>query len=199
MLVSKRKRMRRSELHLLKPLGEYSQLNDGKASRAAFQTPHPRPHPRRRSAASSAHNSPRDLGLNAPDLPIVARPVRCVLPSRPILPSGTSIRSTTVDYLISTYYRHRRPAEIMSLSDSFAIPDISGSDHDEIDSLPSSTSESFSSDEDYDEAQREWETSIQQLELLLTMVLVPFVGKYFGRKFAYWSMDPMGFDARTRI
>ncbi|RYP79444.1 hypothetical protein DL769_002953 [Monosporascus sp. CRB-8-3] len=65
----------------------------------------------------------------------------------------------------------------MSLSDSFAIPDISGSDHDEIDSLPSSsTSESFSSDEDYDEAQREWETSIQQLELLLTMVLVPFAG-----------------------
>ncbi|KAI1851061.1 hypothetical protein JX266_003726 [Neoarthrinium moseri] len=75
----------------------------------------------------------------------------------------------------------------MSLSDSFAMPDASVSDNDDIDSLPSSTTDSFSSeDEDYD-AQREWERSLEQLQLLLTMILVPFAGKYFGRKFAYWS------------
>jgi len=28
---------------------------------------------------------------------------------------------------------------------------------------------------------------LQQLELLLTMVVVPYVGKYFGRKCAYWG------------
>lgn len=28
---------------------------------------------------------------------------------------------------------------------------------------------------------------MQQLELLLTMVLVPYLGKYFGRKCAYWG------------
>lgn len=75
----------------------------------------------------------------------------------------------------------------MSLSDSFAIPDVSGSDNDDLDSLPSTSTESFDSDEDYADAQREWEASIQQLELLLTMIIIPFAGKYFGRKFAYWS------------
>ncbi|KAH9906677.1 hypothetical protein F4778DRAFT_590848 [Xylariomycetidae sp. FL2044] len=75
----------------------------------------------------------------------------------------------------------------MSLSDSFAIPDLpSSDDQDDIDSLPSSSTESFASDDDYD-AQKEWEQSLEQLQLLLTMILVPFAGKYFGRKFAYWS------------
>ncbi|KAI8633847.1 hypothetical protein F5Y19DRAFT_415356 [Xylariaceae sp. FL1651] len=75
----------------------------------------------------------------------------------------------------------------MSLSDSFAIPDISVSDNDDVDSLPSTSTESFASDEDDYDAQREWEQSLEQLQLLLTMILVPFAGKYFGRKFAYWS------------
>ncbi|KAI0551590.1 hypothetical protein F4679DRAFT_131873 [Xylaria curta] len=75
----------------------------------------------------------------------------------------------------------------MSLSDSFAIPDVSVSDIDDIDSLPSTSTESFESDEDDYDAQKEWEQSLEQLQLLLTMILVPFAGKYFGRKFAYWS------------
>lgn len=78
----------------------------------------------------------------------------------------------------------------MSLSDSFAIPDVSVSDLDDVDSLPSTTTESFESDEDDYDAQKEWEQSLEQLQLLLTMILVPFVGKYFGRKFAYWSTSP---------
>ncbi|KAJ5555134.1 hypothetical protein N7535_007577 [Penicillium sp. DV-2018c] len=61
---------------------------------------------------------------------------------------------------------------------------------DEVASLPSeSTTESdldtlseYSSD-----AEAEWRESIEQLELLLSMVLVPFIGKYFGRRCAYWS------------
>ena len=28
---------------------------------------------------------------------------------------------------------------------------------------------------------------MQQLELLLTMVLIPYIGKYFGRKLAFWG------------
>ncbi|KAI0451667.1 hypothetical protein F5B21DRAFT_486252 [Xylaria acuta] len=75
----------------------------------------------------------------------------------------------------------------MSLSDSFAIPDVSVSDLDDIDSLPSTSTESFESDDDDYDAQKEWEQSLEQLQLLLTMILVPFAGKYFGRKFAYWS------------
>ncbi|KAI1270447.1 hypothetical protein F5Y18DRAFT_13324 [Xylariaceae sp. FL1019] len=74
----------------------------------------------------------------------------------------------------------------MSLSDSYAIPDTSMSDIDDIASLPSSSTESYESDDEYD-AQKEWERSLEQLQLLLTMIIVPFAGKYFGRKFAYWS------------
>lgn len=64
---------------------------------------------------------------------------------------------------------------------------------DEVDSLPSSsagsdTSMSPSEEEELSDAEREWRESLQQLELLLTMVLVPYLGKYFGRKCAYWGM-----------
>lgn len=64
----------------------------------------------------------------------------------------------------------------------------------EVDSLPSSsagssTSVSPSEEEEYvSDAEREWRESLQQLELLLTMVLVPYLGKYFGRRCAYWGM-----------
>ncbi|KAL2865817.1 uncharacterized protein BJX67DRAFT_357449 [Aspergillus lucknowensis] len=62
---------------------------------------------------------------------------------------------------------------------------------DEVASLPSESTtasdlESTLSD-DYSDAEAEWQESIEQLELLLTMVLVPFIGKYLGRKCAYWS------------
>ena len=62
------------------------------------------------------------------------------------------------------------------------------SDRDEVDSLPSIASSALDSDDDEaDEAQEEWERSLEQLQMLATMILVPFAGKYFGRKFAYWS------------
>lgn len=63
-------------------------------------------------------------------------------------------------------------------------------DSDEIDSLPDSGTSDDIDDMDEGEetdAEREWKESLQQLELLLTMVVVPYVGKYFGRKCAYWG------------
>jgi hypothetical protein len=80
----------------------------------------------------------------------------------------------------------------MSTSSSYILPTESPSttDHDDVDSLPSSLDSSDLSSETTEEAsdaQREWEASLQQLELLLTMVIVPYAGKYFGRKFAYWG------------
>ena len=69
-------------------------------------------------------------------------------------------------------------------------------DEDEIDSLPSGAASDSSLEADispYDsdsesDAEEEWRESMQQLELLLTMVLIPFVGKFLGRKCAYWGM-----------
>ncbi|KAL2175800.1 uncharacterized protein P884DRAFT_301209 [Thermothelomyces heterothallicus CBS 202.75] len=80
-----------------------------------------------------------------------------------------------------------------SASSSFVIPDVppsSSSDRDDdIDSLPSISSSILDSDSETDssDAQREWEASLEQLQLLLTMIILPFAGKFLGRKFAYWS------------
>lgn len=68
-------------------------------------------------------------------------------------------------------------------------------DGEDLDDLPSpsvpDSDEITTSDEgEYNgesDAEREWKESVQQLELLLSMVLVPYLGKYFGRKFAYWG------------
>ncbi|OAX84079.1 hypothetical protein ACJ72_01558 [Emergomyces africanus] len=71
------------------------------------------------------------------------------------------------------------------------------SDEDEVASLPSvSTSDSsldldFSDRDEESDAEREWKESIQQLELLLTMVIIPFAGKFLGRKCAYWGWGKM--------
>ncbi|KAL7923648.1 hypothetical protein ACQKWADRAFT_311900 [Trichoderma austrokoningii] len=58
---------------------------------------------------------------------------------------------------------------------------------DDVDSLPSDSSNSDIFSEADSEAQEEWERSLEQVQLLLTMILVPWIGKLFGRKFAYWS------------
>lgn len=79
---------------------------------------------------------------------------------------------------------------------AYMVPSIynsyqSASD-DEIASLPSETTAESDLEDDlslsgYSDAEEQWRESIQQLELLLTMVIVPFIGKYFGRKCAYWG------------
>lgn len=67
------------------------------------------------------------------------------------------------------------------------LQDMSLSDEkDDVDSLPSSSTSDIYSDADSD-AQAEWERSLEQLQLILTMMIVPWMGKYFGRKFAFWS------------
>ena len=89
------------------------------------------------------------------------------------------------------------PTTKMSTSDSYVLQDSeSSNDQDEIDSLPSSIDSSDLDSEDQSDAQAEWEASLQQLELMLTMVIVPYAGKYFGRKFAYWS--GFSLDVRAR-
>ncbi|KAM7183688.1 hypothetical protein V8F20_012528 [Naviculisporaceae sp. PSN 640] len=75
----------------------------------------------------------------------------------------------------------------MSGYDSFVISEAAPSDNDDIDSLPSISSGVLSETDSESDAQQEWEESLEQLQLLLTMVIVPFAGKFFGRKFAYWS------------
>lgn len=86
-------------------------------------------------------------------------------------------------------------APIGSLVD---LHDASLSDKDEVDSLPSESTDDIYSEADSD-AQAEWERSLEQLQLILTMILVPWMGKYFGRKFAYWSMFPCPLGVSLRF
>lgn len=66
------------------------------------------------------------------------------------------------------------------------LHEAAASEKDDVDSLPSDSTSELYSEADSD-AQAEWERSLEQLQLLLTMLIVPWMGKYFGRKFAYWS------------
>ena len=59
--------------------------------------------------------------------------------------------------------------------------------HAEIDSDLDDVSSIASYDSYDDEAELAWRESLQELELLVSLVLVPFVGKWIGRKCAYWS------------
>lgn len=90
--------------------------------------------------------------------------------------------------------------DTMSASDSYIITDMAASeDHDDLDSLPSISSGVLSSEADSTDAQKEWEESLEQIQLLLTMIIVPFAGKFLGRKFAYWSTLPCPCPARDRM
>jgi len=55
--------------------------------------------------------------------------------------------------------------------------------------LSSSTSEaSYDSDEeDLRLAQKEWEESLEQLQQLMSVVLLPFLGKWLGRRWSQWG------------
>jgi hypothetical protein len=64
-------------------------------------------------------------------------------------------------------------------------------DKDDLDSLPSISTDDIYSDVSDSDAQAEWERSLEQLQLILTMMIVPWMGKYFGRKFAYWSKSSL--------
>lgn len=45
----------------------------------------------------------------------------------------------------------------------------------------------YDSDEEYRLAQKEWEESLQQLQQLFSIVLLPFLGRWVGRKWSYWG------------
>ncbi len=57
------------------------------------------------------------------------------------------------------------------------------------DSTTASESE-FGSDDQL-ALQREWEQQVDQFKLLFQIVVCPFVGKFFGRKFGYFCKSPL--------
>lgn len=50
---------------------------------------------------------------------------------------------------------------------------------------------SYDSDEEYRLAQQEWEESLQQLQQLVSVVVLPMFGKLLGRQWSYWREFPL--------
>lgn len=46
--------------------------------------------------------------------------------------------------------------------------------------------------------QEEWEESLRQLEMIVSIVLLPFFGKWFGRQWAYWGESMTRFHTGNR-
>jgi len=63
---------------------------------------------------------------------------------------------------------------------------MSGSMH-SLDTSDSLSDSSLDLDEEALLAQQEWEESIEQLQTLLSFVLLPMAGKYLGRTFSHWG------------
>ena len=52
-------------------------------------------------------------------------------------------------------------------------------------SSSNSSDDGYDSDEELRLAQQEWEENVRQLQLLVSVVLLPYVGKFLGRKWAH--------------
>ncbi|EGO05205.1 hypothetical protein SERLA73DRAFT_29095, partial [Serpula lacrymans var. lacrymans S7.3] len=48
---------------------------------------------------------------------------------------------------------------------------------------------SYDSDEEYRLAQKEWNESLEELQQLVLVLLLPWVGKWMGRRSSYWAYD----------
>lgn len=35
--------------------------------------------------------------------------------------------------------------------------------------------------------QEEWEESLKQMEIVFSVILIPFFGRWYGRQFGYWG------------
>ena|SRR5712691_2433794 len=58
---------------------------------------------------------------------------------------------------------------------------------DSVVSIDSYFSSDDSDDEEYRIAQQEWEESLEQLAQVVSVVLLPFLGRWLGRRWSYWG------------
>lgn len=60
-----------------------------------------------------------------------------------------------------------------------------------IDSLSLASDDSSYDTEEEILAEQEWNESVEQLQQLMSLVLLPYLGKWFGRKCSYWRKSPL--------
>ncbi|ODN79610.1 hypothetical protein L202_03553 [Cryptococcus amylolentus CBS 6039] len=65
------------------------------------------------------------------------------------------------------------PSSFGTDSDIDSGSDISSDDESELDAM----------------IQEEWEESLRQFEVVVSIVVIPYFGKWFGRKWAFWAYE----------
>jgi hypothetical protein len=88
-------------------------------------------------------------------------------------PSQMSSSTSNLSFSQTSFLEQPTPSHASALSDDNA-----------------SLTSSLSTDTDDDEAEAEWQESLQQLNLLVSLVVIPFFGKWVGRRCAYWGLSP---------
>lgn len=58
-----------------------------------------------------------------------------------------------------------------------------------LDSVSLSSDGSFDLDEEERIAEEEWRESLEQLQQLFGIILLPLIGRWMGRKWSYWGED----------
>lgn len=74
------------------------------------------------------------------------------------------------------------------------------SDDDDTSSLGSylsSSDDSFDSEDQSALIQEEWEESMRQIEAVLSVIILPFFGKWWGRRFAFWGESDLRWRAQS--
>ena len=78
-----------------------------------------------------------------------------------------------------------RVHNVRSLQLSCATSDMPRTSISSLGSSSNSSDDGYDSDEELRLAQQEWEENVRQLQLLVSVVLLPYVGKFLGRKWAH--------------
>ena len=60
-----------------------------------------------------------------------------------------------------------------------------------LDTISDSDDLDYELDEEELEAQREWEESLEQLQQLFSIVLLPYLGKWLGRRWSHWGVSTL--------
>ncbi|KAI0778480.1 hypothetical protein BD413DRAFT_609085 [Trametes elegans] len=56
-----------------------------------------------------------------------------------------------------------------------------------LDTISVDSDGSYDSDEEDRLAEQEWQESLQQLQQLFAIVLLPYLGKFLGRRWSHWA------------
>ncbi|ODQ66242.1 hypothetical protein NADFUDRAFT_45764 [Nadsonia fulvescens var. elongata DSM 6958] len=97
-----------------------------------------------------------------------------------------TINSLDPEELISGTSAHGRH---WLITESAALDMVSGDANRQEYMLNDSDDEDYDDDDSYSssDAQQEWEESLKQLDHMIMYILVPLVGKFFGRKFSKYA------------